>query len=30
MNVQNEELGQSIVIPERGIFLYTGTDTCSN
>ena len=29
MNVQSEKLGQRLVIPVRGIFLYAGTDTCN-
>lgn len=29
MNVQSEKLGQPVVIPVRGIFLYAGTDTCN-
>lgn len=27
MNVQNEKLGQSVVVPTSVIFLYIGTDT---
>lgn len=29
MNVQNEKLGQSVVVPTSVIFLYIGTDTCN-